>query len=509
MTLQKLLDDTAFRFPGKDAVVQGRTRLTFGDLLERAGRVTSRLAADYAPGSRVAVIASNIPEFVELYFGLAASGLVAVPVNFRLTASEIAYILQDADVSAVIFTANLEPQLTEALGDSDLSPDLVRIGDPARDSILLPAQAYNDWLASAALEFPGPDGRDAFLIAYTSGTTGRPKGALISQNGLIEAVRLQQNHYGGLNAHDRLLTVMPLFHINAAMFAVACVAAGATNIVQPSGDGTGHNIICTVKQHGITILSVVPTILREMLAAVREDDRVRPTTLRALLCGSAPLDYADKQAVHEVLGAELYEIYGATELSIVTVLQPKDVLERPGSVGRVVPGKELQLRDGGGNVTTEGEIWSRGQGTLLVEYWNRPEATREARDDDGWVSVGDLARVDEEGYVYLLDRKNDLIISGGENVYPQEVEAALQHYPGVESVAVVAAPDEKWGERVHAVLVMAPDCIAPTVDELRAFTADTLARYKQPRSVEVWPRLPQTATGKIQRRKVRDRLHQS
>lgn len=515
-TLVEALDLAVARDGDAPAVRWGDRALTYGELAARVHRVAAGFAGlGLVPGDRVAIWAPNTGEFVELYLGAAAGGQIAVPVNFRFTPTEADHVLGDARPAALVIASEHLDTFARTRFAGEHGADLpvlvlsdgllaARHPDPAG---LGATRDYEPWLAAQdpAGTAHRPTAEDPFFIGYTSGTTGFPKGAVVAQGPMIDNARQLIAEYADLGPDDRFLTLMPLFHSNSTWFAVTCVLTGATNVVAPSGGLDGRRIVELVDHHGVTATSVVPTILRMMLEGHRELG-LRGSTLRFLLSGSAPMTPALKTEIVETFDAALFEGYGATETGIVTSLPAEEQLDHLRSVGRVVTGKQIELRDPHGvpvPVGEVGELWVRGEGVLLTEYRGLPEATAEARDADGWLTVGDMARIDAEGYVELVDRKKDMIISGGENVYPTEVEEVLLQHEAVAEVAVVGLPDERWGERVHAVVVP-PLGVEPDRDELLAVARAQLASYKLPRSIDVVPELPRTPTGKIQRRRVRD-----
>jgi long-chain acyl-CoA synthetase len=518
-TLVDALEATLERRAEAAAVVWGERSSTYAELADRSRRIAAGLVAEgLKPGDRIAIWASNTGEFVEFYLAAAIGGFIAVPINFRFTPPEADHVLHDAGPRAILVAAPHLGTLAAtrwwtASHDAALvivlEGELVGRLDDGQDDHGV-ERRYETWLqeqdpAAVPDRRASPD--EVFFIGYTSGTTGFPKGAMVAQGPMLDNTRVLIAELGDLGPHDRFLTLMPLFHSNSTWFAVGCVLIGATNIVAPSGGLDGRRIIELAERHGATATSVVPTILQMMLEGHRELGH-SGSTLRSLLSGSAPLSAALKRRVIDTFDAELFEGYGATETGIVTSLGPSEQLQRLRSIGRAAPGKEIELRDPEGNVVPTGEIgelWCRGTGVLLTEYRGNPEATAKARDADGWHTVGDMARVDEDGYYELVDRKNDMIISGGENVYPTEVEEALLQHPAVREIAVIGVPDEHWGERVHAVIVPTEGA-EPDPEPILAAAAGHLARFKLPRSIEFVLELPRTPTGKIQRRRVRDRV---
>jgi acyl-CoA synthetase (AMP-forming)/AMP-acid ligase II len=514
-TLGRVLREAVAAQPDKSAVIWGERMLTYEALAARARAVAANLrAAGLGIGDRCAIWLPNTGEFVELYFGAALAGVIAVPVNFRFTAREARYLLSDCEPAAVVIAADYLDMLA-ATGWRDRFPAaaVIVVGEATgRDHF-----EYEQWLRTADINPRPPAQTDSgtgldddidrpFFIGYTSGTTGAPKGAVVRQSALLDNIGIIEDEYGQLRGSDRFLTLMPLFHSNSTWFAVACVRTGATNVITESGKLSGERILDAVDRHQITVTSVVPTILHLMLDARRSRSPESCRSLRGLLCGSAPVTPLVKQRVMSEFAADLWEGYGATETGVVTSLAPTDQLDHLRSVGRAVAGKQIELRDEYGHRVPAGEVgelWCKGRGILLDYYWRNDAATAQARDHHGWYSVGDLARESEDGYFHLVDRKNDLIITGGENVYPAEVEETLLMHASVREAAVVGVPDDRWGERVLAVVVLADGAHADA-DAILAAARASLARYKVPDRIEFWPDLPKTPTGKIQRRRIRE-----
>jgi len=503
LLLGKLLTFSAKKFPGKVAVTFGEQRYTYRTVEERANRVANAvLALGLKKGDRCAILFYNRAEWLEIYFGLARTGVIAVPVNFRFSPSEVEYVLNHSEPKALIYEESFLPVVEAIRGKVPSIQHFICHGKGEGVN-------YQEWIAKASDQEPQctVEENDPFFIAYTSGTTGFPKGAVISHRNLIIHYSLLPAQYGNINHTDRLLLIMPIFHSNSTWFSQIMVMMGGSMVVYRSGGFDPEEILTLISRERITLISVVPTMLTMILNlpdAVKSKYDV--SCIKAVLAGSAPLMTRTKEQTIEFFkNALLFEGYGSTETGGVTVLSPEDQLRKVRSVGIAQVGKEIRLLDEQGNDVPQGsvgELYARGLGLLLVEYWKDPAATAKAFRGD-WVTVGDMARIDEEGYYYLEDRKADMIISGGENVYPTEVENALAKHPAVLESAVVALPDQLWGEKVHAVVVL-KEGMKATAEELISFCRDKLAGYKRPRSVDFLKELPKSSTGKILRRKVRE-----
>jgi acyl-CoA synthetase (AMP-forming)/AMP-acid ligase II len=482
-------------------------QMTFRAWYGRACRLANALAGiGLAQGDRVCVLAYNCVEWLEIYAASALAGVVAVPVNFRLIGPEIAYIVGNCEARALI----VQDELLDAV--EGVRADLPV---PAGNFIVFGAKrpagyrAYEDLIASARDTRPDVEVsvEDPWTLMYTSGTTGKPKGAIRSHRGsamvsFVTEVEMR------LSRHDTALLVMPMCHANSLFFFGAFTYCGAACTVYSRKSFDPEHLVHTLAEVGATFTSLVPTHYIMMLAlsaAVRARYNVDAVT--KLMISSAPARRDTKLAVMEYFkNSGLFELYGSTECGWVTMLQPEEQLSKLGSVGRETVGsRPIKLLDEEGNEVTDGEtgeLYSCNAQTF-DGYWKLPEKTKEAFRGD-YCTVGDLARRDEDGYIYLVDRKSNMIISGGENVYPTEVETLLGAHPKVKDVAVIGVPDCKWGERVHAVIVL-HDSQTSTPDEILDWCKDRIAGYKRPRSVSfiAEQEMPRTATGKILHRVLR------
>jgi acyl-CoA synthetase (AMP-forming)/AMP-acid ligase II len=335
-------------------------------------------------------------------------------------------------------------------------------------------------------------------MIYTSGTTGHPKGTWRPHGVTVENV-MQMISIFELTVDDVHLMCGPGYHSAVALFSALHHVLGATVVVQPKFDAAAA--LDLIEQHRVTDSFMAPTLLQRLV----DEQAARPrdlSSLRAIFLGAAPCPYALKVRAEETLGRVLWEFYGATETGVNTVLRPEDQLRKPASCGQVVPGQEIRLVDADGNEVadgTPGELMVRN--TWIAEYFNKPDATRHSL-HDGFFSVGDVAYRDSEGFYFICDRRIDMVISGGVNVYPAEVEAVLHAHPAVADAAVIGVPDDEWGESVKAVVQLRAGATA-TAEELIAFCAERLADYKKPRSVDFVEQLPRDAAGKLLKRVIR------
>lgn len=497
--------------PGRIGARDLDRAITFARWNERACRLANALLGlGLAKGDRVAILAYNRLEWAEIYAACAKAGLMAVPVNFRLAAPEARFVCADAGVAAVIAEDALAGIVEEFRAALPLGEDrYVRIGAGGRAAGW---RDYEDFLARGADREPdvavGPD--DPWCLMYTSGTTGKPKGAIRGHRGmsmlaLMTAVEL------GLGRRDDALLVMPMCHANSLNFFTSFLHCGAavTIFSRPSFDPA----LClrTLGATGATFTSLVPTHYAMMLdvpAAAR--GAAGFGRVEKLMVSSAPARVETKRAVMEMFpNSGLFELYGSTEAGWVTMLHPDEQFDHLGTVGREVVGSApIRLLDDDGNEVPDGqpgELFSCGP-YAFDGYWNLPEKTAEAF-RGSYLSVGDVALRDADGFIRLIDRKKNMIITGGENVYPTEVEAALGAHPDVRDVAVVGRPDPKWGERVEAAVVLRDGAVA-RAEDLIDWCRPRLAGYKRPRAILFLKHeeMPRNTTGKILHRVLRDML---
>jgi acyl-CoA synthetase (AMP-forming)/AMP-acid ligase II len=510
LTISECVASHARLRPAKIGARDSKRTLSYAQWDERASRLANALLGlGLVKGDRVALLAYNAVEWLEIYVALARAGLVAVPINFRLVGPEIAYIVEHCEARAFIVQDDLRA-VVEGIRSS-LPVDVGRY-------VLFGAEATKGWQSYEALivaadpRAPNVDVRpeDLFALMYTSGTTGRPKGAMRNHEGnalLAFATALEF----GLGAGDNGLLVMPLCHANSLYFSVTFIMLGATCVVDDRKSFDPEALLATLAQQRITFTSLVPTHYIMMLglpAAVKA--RYDLSAVGKLLISSAPARKDTKLAILELFpNGKLFELYGSTEGGWVTILRPDEQIDRLGSVGREWAGSgAIRLIGVDGREVPDGEVGELHSRTAYVfsGYWKNPEKTAAAF-QGAWCSVGDMARRDADGFIHLVERKSNMIISGGENVYPSEVENALGAHPKVQEVAVIGVPHEKWGEAVLAVIVLRAHEQA-TEAELLDWCRERMAGYKRPRSIVFIDEaeMPRTATGKILHRVLRDRL---
>jgi acyl-CoA synthetase (AMP-forming)/AMP-acid ligase II len=496
--------------PSQMGTRDSRRSLTFAEWDQRATRLANALLGlGLVKGDRIALLAYNCVEWMEIYVAVARAGLVAVPINFRLLGPEISYIASHSEAKAIIVQEDLRDRIEPIRAELPL---------PSGGYLHFGAETPAGWLGYEALIAGASDAptqvavrpSDPFALMYTSGTTGRPKGAVRNHEGnaliaLATAVEF------GFSRKDTALLVMPMCHANSLYFGVTFMYLGAPVVVDDHKSFDPEALLATLAREKVTFTSLVPTHYIMMLGlSDATKARYDVSAVDKLLISSAPARKDTKLAIMaHFRNSRLFELYGSSEAGWVTVLRPEEQIERLGSVGREWAGSgAIKILDSDGNEVPDGEVGELYSRTAYVfdGYWKNPEKTAEAFRGE-WCSVGDMARRDADGYIHLVDRKSNMIISGGENIYPSEVEAVLGAHPMVKDVAVIGIPHDKWGETVQAVIVL-HDGQQLTEGELLEWTKERMAGYKRPRSVLFIADadMPRTATGKILHRTLRERL---
>jgi fatty-acyl-CoA synthase len=485
----------ACRDPDRIALVQGLERITYAELDARAARVAGALrAAGLKPGSRVATALKNRVEFVEVLFGAARAGMIFVPMNFRLSSEEVAYALDDSGAELVVVQADTAEAVNAALEQLDRNP-------PPLIAVDGPSALYTAWRDAAEPLAPySVRPTDPVSIVYTSGTTGSPKGAVLTHGGVTTTVANYLADWD-LGRDDVTVVVNPIFHVVLYILAVPLLYKGGKVVLIEDFDA--DEAVRLAETEGATVWFAIPTTW-QMILASPELANLDTSRLRFVGSGGAacPQPLMDRFAE---LGLDYRQGYGLSETTASgTTMGPGDQLRRPGSIGRPFFHVETRIVDENGAVVgpgEAGEIQLRGR-NICAGYWGKPVETAAAIDADGWFSSGDIGRSDDHGFIWIVDRKKDLIISGGENISSIEVEQVIVSHPRVAEVAVIGVPHDHWGETPCAVVTSVDDEDL-AADELIAYCRERIAHYKCPTVVVTVAELPKTATGKISKLNVR------
>jgi fatty-acyl-CoA synthase len=495
-------------FPDKVGARDLARSMSFRQWNERSCRLANALLGlGLRKGERVAVLAYNCVEWLEIYAAVAKAGLVVVPVNFRLLGAEVRYIVADAGARAFIVQDDLLEPVEGIRADLPVpESNYIHFGSPKSPPGY---RAYERLIADAAALEPAVEvlPEDAWAFMYTSGTTGHPKGAIRShENSALLALITALDQ--GFTRGDNGLLVMPLCHSNSLWYATLLGYCGAGSVVYNRKSFDPEHLLRTLAEERVTFTSLVPTHFIMMLGLpAASKARFNTDGVSKLLISSAPARRETKLAIMEQFrNTRLLEGYGSTEAGWVTLLRSDERSDKLGSIGRELTGSgRIKLLDDDGSEVPEGEVGELYSHTPYAfrGYWNLPEKTAEAFRGP-YCTVGDMARRDDEGYYYLVDRKKNMIISGGENVYPSEIENLLGTHPKVKDVAVIGVPHDKWGEAVHAVVILHDGTMA-TEAEILDWCKDKIAGYKRPRSLAFIREegMPRTATGKILHRVLR------
>lgn len=496
--------------PERPALIDEEGTLAYGELdLEIDALARGLSTYGVGPGDRVAIMMPNVRAYLLVQWATLRVRAAIVQVGYRLKAAEVAHVLGNARPKVVVCHADHEDVVRAALPQAGISAEVLvvpakgsstsgalatlrergrSVGRPAPPSLL------------ARLRGAAPAGA---VMVYTSGTTGKPKGAARAVDRSLGPAVFDFIQQIGVRHDERHLVVCPLYHSAAPAFVALVYGLGGTVVLEPHFDPEA--VLATIERHRITSAFMVPTMLGRLAALPIEARRRRDlSSLRWIMSGAAPLPTETARRIGEWLGPVLFNFYGATETGLVTLAGPRDHLARPGTIGRALLGNEIRLLDEQGREVPRGavgEIWVKN--AMLVDgYHEDRDATARAL-RGGFFSVGDVGRVDADGFYYLADRKADMVITGGVNVYPQEVEQHLHHHPAVFECAVVGVPDEDWGESLRAFVVLRPGAAADD-EELRRWCREGLADYKCPKRFFFVDALPRNPTGKVQKRELRE-----
>ena len=490
--LAETLSDTAARHGERTAFKLDDIELSYAMLDGAASRIANLLVdKGLEPGDRVGLMLPNVPYFPGIYYAILRAGGVVVPMNVLLVAREVSYYLGDSGAKLLFAWGDFAEPAEEGAAEAGTEVILVKPGEFEQL-----AGSYDDEFETVART-----GDDTAVILYTSGTTGQPKGAELTHDNLARNSAVTESTLGEFNEKDVLLGALPLFHsfgqtctMNSAVTTGACVT------MLPRFDP--EKALEIIERDRVTVFQGVPTMYNAMLHADAADT-ADASTLRLCMSGGAAIPVELIRGFEEKFGCAILEGYGLSETSPVASFNHPDKERKAGSIGTPIDGVEMQVWDDDGNEVPQGEVGEiviRGH-NVMKGYWERPDATGESITGEGWFRSGDMAKVDEDGYFFIVDRKKDLIIRGGYNVYPREVEEVLYEHPSIQEAAVVGVPDEKLGEEVGAAVVLKKGESLEAAD-LKSYVKEQVAAYKYPRKVWFVDELPKGPTGKILKREI-------
>lgn len=498
-TVADVLRRRALTSPDRTAIVCDDRTWSFAEVEARANRAARAVMASTAAGDRIALLDSNSDAFYALLFGVARCGRVLVPINFRLTDHEIAYILNDSGARVLVLGREFAGRAAGLRAACPAIDTVVVIDDTIAE-----ARRYSDWLDAGDASDPAEDGDETtpVLLVYTSGTTGRPRGATLTHANVLVTPPVLLREYG-CGPDDVALVCLPLFHVSGGLWGLSSLYAGMPTVILRASAAT--DILSAVQAHRVTKVFLVPALLQWLVDHCQGFDC---STLDLVVYGASPISPALLRAAAAAFHCRFAQLYGLTETAgAVTYLTPDDHRspddQRLQSCGRPLPGVELRIVDETGADVAAGaigEIVVRGR-QIMRGYWQASDETDAAFRGD-WFRTGDAGVMDASGYVYLRDRLKDMIISGGEKIYPAEVEQVLSRHPAVAEVAVYGTPDPRWGEAVACAVVTVSGRHVD-LETLRAFALERLARFKVPSRVSFPERLPRNAAGKVLKRELR------
>jgi long-chain acyl-CoA synthetase len=492
MNLAANLTRNAAAHPDRVAIRLGDGAVTYRDLDESSARVAGLLAVrGVRPGQPIAIMLPNVPEYAVVYYGVLRAGGVVVPMNPLLKAREVAYYLGDSGAPVILAWHTTTDEVIA--GAAPMGTEAV-IVDPA---------TFGDLLAEAtpAREVVDRAAHDTAVLLYTSGTTGRPKGAELTHGNLTTNVEVTRSDLLEIGPDDVIFGGLPLFHSFGQTCTLnAAISVGASLSLLPRFDPT--QALALLARHGATVFVGVPTMYSALLAVPDRED-YDLSALRVCVSGGAAMPVEVLRQFEKAFGCTVLEGYGLSETSPVASFNHPHRERKPGSIGTPIRGVEMRVVDDARAEIPQGEVGEiaiRGH-NVMKGYWNKPEATAEVVSADGWFHTGDVGRVDDDGYYFVVDRKKDLIIRGGYNVYPREIEEVLYEHEDVAEVAVIGVSHPALGEEVAAAVVLRPGATT-TADELRGYVKGQVAAYKYPRHVWFVPALPKGPTGKILKREI-------
>ncbi len=504
-TLKEMINANAQRYGDKIALVGEDRSYTFDEVNRRINSLVNALADHgVGKGDRVGILAYNCPQYFEV-FGLAKAGRVCVPLNHRSVGRELAYLIDNSGINTLIVGRGFVDVVSPIRHELGTIRNLICLDADVERMI-----SYEELIAGYPSDEPSDEvtPNDPAALYYTSGTTGHPKGATHTHKSLLAEIGV---HQGSFAPDDVVLCVMPFFHVGgSAAHLFPAFAYGATSVIHKGFNET--DVLEAIAKQKVTYVGLVPAMIMRLLEHPHLGD-YDLSSLRTIMYVGAPMPPEALRRGLERFGQVFSQLFGQTESLNIAVLKKEDhklegsprELQRLQSAGRPFGQGEMRIVDDQGRDVPPGgvgEILARSD-RMMTGYWGMPQQTAETIEEDGWLHTGDVGRLDEDGYVYLVDRKKDMIISGGENIYSREVEDVLYMHPAVLEAAVVGVPDKKWGESVKAVVVL-KDGVEASEEELIDFCKAHLASYKKPRSVEFRQALPKTGSGKIKKAEIRE-----
>ncbi len=512
LNLACILEDSARRYPTSPAFTFGETTLNYAQINGAANQIANGLRSKgIKRGDKVAIDCLNLPYFPMIYFGILKAGATVVPLSVLLKKDEIAYHLRDSEAKAFFcFVGTPDLPMGEmgygGFQEVDSCEQFYMItAKPTDPSPIEGTQTLGSLMAGQSPVFKklASEPNDTAVIIYTSGTTGQPKGAMLSHSNIMLNTIISSD-LGEVTHDDTQIIVLPLFHIFAMTVLMnSGVYKGAHNILLPRFDA--DDVFGLLQKHDVTIFAGVPTMYWGMVnfdSSKYDTDKISKN-LRTCFSGGASLPVQVLKDFEAKFKVPIMEGYGMSEGSPVVTFNHKHDVRKPGSIGKPVWGVEVKLVDDNGDevpVGEKGELLYRGH-NVMKGYYNKPEATAQTI-QNGWLHSGDVATKDEDGYYYIVDRTKDMIIRGGLNVYPREVEEVMMKHEGVSMVAVIGVPDDKFGENIKAFVIM-KEGQSSTEDEMKVWTKERIADYKYPRQIEFVDSLPMSATGKILKKELR------
>ncbi|MFX0093569.1 MAG: class I adenylate-forming enzyme family protein [Candidatus Hodarchaeota archaeon] len=511
----EILRVNALKYPNKLALKDARRSLTFKEYDERTNKLANGLLQKgLKKGDKVAILSNNSVEFMEVYAAAAKAGIIVVPLNFRLTPDELIYIVLNSEAKMIMVDSRTISNWRLVKKRDEINKlDHVLIADRPVEGWIY----YEDLVNDGESRYPSVEvnNEDTWILLYTSGTTGKPKGVLRSHRSYIAFFLINDTEFS-FTPNDYGLILMPLSHVNSTFYSFVFTYIGAPVYVHREFNFDPEEVLQIVDREKITFTSLIPTHYNLILTLPEEiKQKYELSSVRALLTSSAPATKEMKYGVMDLFkGVQLFEAYGSTEAGLVTILRPEDQFRKVGSIGQECVGTDrIRILDPETRKPVPhgeiGELFSRGP-MLFTEYYKLPKKTTESM-DDAFFSAGDMVKEDEDGYYYLVDRKSNMIITGGEHVYPSEVEKVIVSHPSVIECGVVGLQDYKWGEAVTAVCIPSSD-VSSSEDlgeEIREYCKTKLARFKVPKKVLFidYAEMPRTGSGKIIHRLLRDRFN--